>query len=116
MEARRSDGSLGIAHRLTGGGRNGKCAPYNAHPVTSRPPVCVKHFSTRAAFISHHLFMPVSNRFPIDKNWGVDEPYHRYFRSSALLGGAANFYTRIRRMRLSHTLHESRFSTRWDYT
>jgi hypothetical protein len=43
------DGDLEIAHGL-GGGRNGKCAPRNAHPAHSPPPLCKENLSTQAAY------------------------------------------------------------------
>jgi hypothetical protein len=43
------DGYLEMAHGL-GGGRNGKCAPRNAHPAHSPPPLCKENLSTQAAY------------------------------------------------------------------
>ena len=47
------DGCWEMTHKL-GGGRNGKCAPCNAHPAHSPPPTCKEHLSIQAARTCGH--------------------------------------------------------------
>jgi hypothetical protein len=47
------DECLEMTHGL-GSGRNGKCAPRNAHPAHSLPPTCKEHVCIQAAHTSGH--------------------------------------------------------------